>query len=1189
SPASSINQAWGVVNSTAHFLTDRLDDYSVTWILAIFVIGYVFYAGARSKKQVVINAFTDNTGPDSASPIGKVAGGTNTMLTVELNRLRQLYSEVDDRRAIPSEGGGSGSLDYTIQAGAVGVELDKVISADYTVSLGPIKVPAGVIAAVFSKIFSGPQITGSYHKDGSLVTLNAFITGNPSTSWRVEGRIGAGENEVAEDTGVERLAVTARSGPVGLVIDDKNTISNLDEMVKELACRIFTDLSPGTNSWRARYAFAEGLREYRSCLLSRKYQIRNLKNAERRFLEAAAEDNTFEHAWYNLGVVYTELDDLDAAEQAFFKAVEMNPGRWNSYYALALNRFKRLEPATGYASPDSEEAEQTRQKPRSAGWYIGLREQAGLDETKLRDVIHPCEQAVRLNPDNPHLHILLGVCYRALSLSRRANPGSPDPSGNSGTFMHTAEKHHRIAARRAWHQLCSREIGRLDPPGVTDENLRKVTTTALWDLSRTFLADAICTGECMALGNKIRLPPNTRLWPVAWLLDEGIFIDKTNATLLKSRGIVSYYEGDFEEAGRFFEAATQTDPVNLHHWLLLALAAQQANQFVKRDFALGKILQYPGWMGGLAPQWKKEMRDILPAEGTCRDLLRILQFIPDYYAGEGRSPWDDHSQKLLHELLNQEDPPDLWEAVCQLYHLADTAVPGIKIDCYKRALTLIGKLPVEYHVAATWARGILYYQLAKIADQYHDYYKERKTDLLRVAYCGLKDVYPREVKEKKIDLKYVDSLADQGWFRNAIGIATTEAHANPIGFNELRSLGTGLLGGGEYTRALSAFESALLIDPFDPYAITCAGYCYLALGDYCETREERDNHLMQAIRYFEDNCEAGKIRNARKSDDSMYGFLSWYYLGICWYRLSDYGKAVTNYDLARFNVTSDDDELECLLGSAEASLHKRDFNRSERDYKLVIERFTGSNGERVPSIGDLMRPTVPAWLRTPTYMGVFYVQALLGLAYMYTERDAGFDKAGNLIAEAESQLAKIRDGVSAKLEAMGNEKGSPEGGDAAVVSDPLKVIEKEDEMEKIRTFLSDKVSQLEAYCHDRRGWLAFKTKVPGNLENARKEIQLAIDLMADPDFYLHLAYVYEAMAREPVTEIKKDPESVGNESGRAKPDSVESQKVKADYLIRLAIASCDRVIQMDTRKNLGTDAKTLLDKLEKLPPKPPGE
>jgi tetratricopeptide (TPR) repeat protein len=68
----------------------------------------------------------------------------------------------------------------------------------------------------------------------------------------------------------------------------------------------------------------------------------HLRQAERCFLETLAADQRFEFAHYNLGVVYTKLEQYEAAQQAFLRAIERDPSSAAAYYALARIHYFAL-------------------------------------------------------------------------------------------------------------------------------------------------------------------------------------------------------------------------------------------------------------------------------------------------------------------------------------------------------------------------------------------------------------------------------------------------------------------------------------------------------------------------------------------------------------------------------------------------------------------------------------------------------------------------------------------------------------------------------------------------------------------------------------------------------------------------------------------------------------------------------
>ena len=102
----------------------------------------------------------------------------------------------------------------------------------------------------------------------------------------------------------------------------------------------------------------------------RQQRRREHQRAEGKLLEAIAHDETFDLAYYNLGVIYSQLAETEkraarasayvdsdpeqayqarteAAIGAFTRALELNRDRWEAVYALAVHQFSRTRRTTG--------------------------------------------------------------------------------------------------------------------------------------------------------------------------------------------------------------------------------------------------------------------------------------------------------------------------------------------------------------------------------------------------------------------------------------------------------------------------------------------------------------------------------------------------------------------------------------------------------------------------------------------------------------------------------------------------------------------------------------------------------------------------------------------------------------------------------------------------------------------------
>jgi len=273
----------------------------------------------KSRNNIIVEEFIDYTKKTPDDPVK----GLGTLLVVELGRLNNLFQEVDEKRAIPTSVDVNPalfkkgrSIDPKIIVKEV-EDLTGMVSAESQLELGILKVPVRLIMALLGRVIQGPRIIGSLHKEnGNLILTAQLIGGNQSAIWRV-------------------------SDPKP--IQSSNGTRGLDDMVTEMACRVLTHLKfKDEVRWKAVWKFSEGLKDYRDCLSTPKEKGKMLKMAESKFVETLAEDERFDLAYYNLGVVYTELGNFDAANVAFSRSILRNPDRWGAYYAMAINRYQDI-------------------------------------------------------------------------------------------------------------------------------------------------------------------------------------------------------------------------------------------------------------------------------------------------------------------------------------------------------------------------------------------------------------------------------------------------------------------------------------------------------------------------------------------------------------------------------------------------------------------------------------------------------------------------------------------------------------------------------------------------------------------------------------------------------------------------------------------------------------------------------
>jgi len=305
-------------------------------ILVIWFLLEVIILVMRTSHQLSIVAedFT-NSIPQETKADDKAAmradkdepspSGLADLLATNLNRISELYRDVDEQRAIRSESGAGRPIEATLKSGEIGDILKSSISEKSEIGFGPISIPLGSVTSMIGRLMQGPRITIGLHKtkgttkeNGDIFYLTATMTGSEPYSWVVDEQIS---------------------------LDSDSKTRPIDDMVNELSHRIFAKLAFGEPGkvvpWKAIWNFNEGLRAYRDCLHSIKKRQYYLKDAEKHFINAAEEEDDSIKAYYNLGVVYTELQQLDSAEVAFSRAIKKNPNEWEAYYALGLNIYNR--------------------------------------------------------------------------------------------------------------------------------------------------------------------------------------------------------------------------------------------------------------------------------------------------------------------------------------------------------------------------------------------------------------------------------------------------------------------------------------------------------------------------------------------------------------------------------------------------------------------------------------------------------------------------------------------------------------------------------------------------------------------------------------------------------------------------------------------------------------------------------
>ena len=356
------------------------DWLSLADVAGVFIALVTLRALILARRRVVVEAFVHHSAgepplqgsldssaapPTPAAPHAtrehKPGNGLATLLIADLARLARIYQEANMETGVPTAIPTAVGVQRDYGSNRVPVNdansfllaradeltpfLEGAVALDATLEIGKAKLPLGAVVALLNRLARGPRVVGSLHATGGGLTLTAQLIGpGRSETWRVDSSTQESPGQAKEEI--------------------------IDTMVGELAIRMFTELTVrGMVRSQAIAEFArylELVNQFRSTPWDR---IRFLKQAEATLLKAIAADDTFDLAFYNLGVVYTKLGEVEkasalslepiwwftpdtdrlgkarseAARVAFWKATRKPPSRWEAHYALAATHFAMLE------------------------------------------------------------------------------------------------------------------------------------------------------------------------------------------------------------------------------------------------------------------------------------------------------------------------------------------------------------------------------------------------------------------------------------------------------------------------------------------------------------------------------------------------------------------------------------------------------------------------------------------------------------------------------------------------------------------------------------------------------------------------------------------------------------------------------------------------------------------------------
>jgi tetratricopeptide (TPR) repeat protein len=472
------------------------------------------------RGRIVIEPFDDHTG-EKPDPRTKAI---SVLLSDHLIRTRDLYHVVDQRTAVLARGVDVAVRDANIRTETVNELIKDTVSAESKVRFGFLEFSIRPLLQLLVLLAQGRRITGTLYKDGDLYVLNAQLMGGRHPfSWRIESSTSSSPLFDADSDGAQQ---------------------GLEQMIEELACRIFTDVAlESAVRWKATYHFNSGLRQYRDCLRTQKDRKLKLKRAEKAFMRALADDEKFDWAYYNLGLVYIGLGLVDAASTAFTRAIAQNRDRWEPYYALAQVYFEANE-------------------EKNHLFVVGL-----------------CERVVFLKPYTAKGFRMLCEAYyqEAVRKSKTKTDVASKVDADLARDLDRARVYGETAVANAWLQMCIENWrARTSNPEESrlPERLR-LTRDCLSSLAAVYMALAE-QPECVDnRSNNYRRAKD--------LFAQAVYLCDSDVDAHVGMGRVCERQGDYDTAAHHYRIALRIDASRADIWARLWLTSEALRQHEETD------------------------------------------------------------------------------------------------------------------------------------------------------------------------------------------------------------------------------------------------------------------------------------------------------------------------------------------------------------------------------------------------------------------------------------------------------------------------------------------------------------------------------------------------------------------------------------------------------------------------------
>lgn len=299
----------------------------VLWLASVII--KVFWNQIVPSGTIVVNEFAEASGD-----VTSTSRSVSYLLTEELACLRRLFESVNDQYI-----GGRNfmtNLPETPPARfKAGLQNDQVIM-EGELKLGNVTLPKGIFKVFdFFKKDKGKIIGSVTTLDGNMIITAGLLDGEKESKRRKKS--GLQSNQII-------WKVSSREQLYKLSNDVAYEKKTIEELVSKLACLIFGSVYSRKYDMRPEslYEFIDGVKAYKSALSQPFRRRQLLHDSEQHFRKAISNDNQCIDAYYNLGIIYLELDLPDEAIKFFELALEKDPDNRSVYISLANSIFSTV-------------------------------------------------------------------------------------------------------------------------------------------------------------------------------------------------------------------------------------------------------------------------------------------------------------------------------------------------------------------------------------------------------------------------------------------------------------------------------------------------------------------------------------------------------------------------------------------------------------------------------------------------------------------------------------------------------------------------------------------------------------------------------------------------------------------------------------------------------------------------------